>query len=170
VNRSQWAAFGWCVDCTSAPGEPCRYVLFKDETRVGLGGEMPVPHDRRGVSIVPADATSMLDDIVSLSVRESVVVRPGDTLVMLLAPDQMLADDPSADLNIIREFMLTKLPRGCHVVIVAAPGQMGVIRGTAETREAAGSAPGGGDASGGTAAGGVQGDAAGGTASTDPIG
>jgi hypothetical protein len=65
VNRSQWAAFGWCVDCTSAPGEPCRYVLFKDETRVGLGGEMPVPHDRRGVSIVPADATSMLDDIVS---------------------------------------------------------------------------------------------------------
>jgi hypothetical protein len=81
-----------------------------------------------------------------------------------------LADDPSADLNIIREFMLTKLPRGCHVVIVAAPGQMGVIRGTAETREAAGSAPGGGDASGGTAAGGVQGDAAGGTASTDPIG
>jgi hypothetical protein len=128
MTPAQWAAFGWCVECSAAPGEPCVAVWGKSTTQLVTGGPLETPHPQRSVSLMPADAASMLEDLVDLSIKEGVTVGPDDTLVLRLDPDNMLGEDVSAELNQIREFMQSKVPNGARVVIIAAPGQLAVVR------------------------------------------
>lgn len=127
MTPEQWAAYGGCPTCDARPAAPCRNIGVR-------GDELEAPHPGRPFTFTPDSAARLLDDVVDVSVREGVTVHPGDTLVLRIDPPDVRWADEWATLNGEMEAMgahiQARLPRGARVVVVAASGDLGVVRGS----------------------------------------
>lgn len=135
MTPAQWFRYGGCPTCEADTGNPCTF------RRWGLGSYLEAPHPARPLSASTEDISRLLDDVVETTVREGVSVHPGDTLILRIDPEawsQQQFEDLAGEIEAIRAHIEARLPRNAKVVVIAAAGQLGVIRG----EEAAETAPG----------------------------
>lgn len=138
-----WARYGGCPTCDAPPSTPCRKMQWIDGdlyTTLEPAEWMDWAHTARPFQDIPTTAANLLDDVVSVSVREGVAVGPGDVLVIRLDPPEKLDDFETfaGELERMRAHIQSQLPRGSRCLVVAGAGNLAVVRG----EEAADSADG----------------------------
>lgn len=124
MTPEQWAAYGGCPSCEAVPGAPCRDV----PTGIVRGN----PHPARPLAITPDTAANIMDDLVAVRVREGVTVHPGDTLVLRIDPEVVFPDQVeqmNGEMEQVRAYVNAQLPRGARCIVIAANGELGVVRG-----------------------------------------
>lgn len=140
MTPAQWFRYGGCPTCEARPGAACTTRQW------AMGAVLEAPHPARPLYASADVIARLLDDVVSVSVREGVSVHPGDTLVVRIDPDSgspQQFDDLAGEIETIRAYIESRLPKDAKVVVVVADGQLGVVRGETETRGTA-SGPAGG--------------------------
>ena len=73
----------------------------------------------------------LMADWVALSVKEGVVVRPGDTLVVKIDPENVFPDQIASmneEIGQIADYFERLMPPGCRCAVIAMNGELGVVR------------------------------------------